>query len=292
MYSKKFINDGFLNIKNNNTFVDQCKNLNKLIKKNLKVNSKIFLTKQSYLKNKKHIKTGDILSKVNIDFVLNNSNIKKTLEAIIGKNYKLVSKRVIYGIPQKYLPKHITKKENIRSINLGYFIKKKYRVVRYFNGIDFHQDQMDYSATKCNVVTLYVYLDKVTKNKSPLIILPKSHKLGPDLFPHYLEKKKNKILYKTRKKKKIYVKEHKLVGSPGESWVWHSCMLHGTRSNISTDGRISLRLMLKKNKMQKNTAVDSINNFFGNSRGYKVTNEFIKKKYNEVIKKIEYSTKT
>ena len=50
MYSKKFINDGFLNIKNNNTFVDQCKNLNKLIKKNLTVNSKIFLTKQSYLK--------------------------------------------------------------------------------------------------------------------------------------------------------------------------------------------------------------------------------------------------
>ena len=124
MYSKKFINNGFLHIKNNKTFVNQCSDLNKLIKKNLIVSSKIFLTKQSYLKNKKHIKTGDILSKVNIDFVLNNSNIKKTLESVIGKNYKLVSKRVIYGIPAKYLPKHLTKKENIRSINLGHFIKK------------------------------------------------------------------------------------------------------------------------------------------------------------------------
>ena len=33
MYSKKFINNGFLHIKNNKTFVDQCVNLDKLIKR-------------------------------------------------------------------------------------------------------------------------------------------------------------------------------------------------------------------------------------------------------------------
>ena len=293
MISKKFINNGFLHIKNDKTFAHQCTELNKLIKKNLTVNSRIFLTRKRSLKNKKKSQkwTADILSKINIDFVLNNIKIKKTLEKILEKNYKLVGKKIICGVPKKYLPKYITKKENIISINLGHYIKKKYRVVRYFNGIDFHQDQMDYSSTKCNVVTLYVYLDKVTEKSSPLIILPKSQKLGPDLFPHYLEKEKNRILYKTRKNKKIYTKEHKLVGLPGESWAWHSCMLHGTRANISKESRISLRLMFKKSRMQKNTSVDIINNSFDNKSGYKITSEFLFKKYNDVNKKTKYSTK-
>ncbi len=289
--SDKFINQGYLHIKNDNKFAYLCSELNKSIKKKLKINSRIFLNKKSYLKNRKHIKTGDILSKLNIDFILKNKKIKDTVENVIGKNYLLVSKRVICGIPEKYLPNYITQKENIRNINLGHFIKKKYRIVRYFNGIDFHQDQMDYSGTKCNVVTLYVYLDEVSRKKSPLIILPKSHKLGPDLFPHNLKKERNKILYKTRKNKKIRTNEHKLVGKAGESWLWHSCMLHGTRSNISTSSRFSLRLLFKKNKKNKNTPVDKINKIFKDIRGYKITNEFDNNTYDNVYKNLNYSTK-
>ena len=57
------------------------------------------------------------------------------------------------------------------------------------------------------------------------------------------------------------------------------------------EGRISLRLMFKKSRMQKNTSVDIINNSFGNTTGYKITSEFLIKKYNDVIKKTKYSTK-
>ena len=289
--TKQFINNGFLNIKNDQEFTKKCRKLYKDIAKKVVINSKIFLTYKSYLKNRKNIKTGDVLSNLNIDFIFKNKNINLYLETILGKNYILADKRVICGMPKKYIPNYITKRENMRNINLGHFIKKKYRTVRYFNGIDFHQDQMDYSSTKCKVVTLYVYLDEVTKNSSPLIILPKSHKLGPDLFPHHLVKRKGKILYTTRKKKKLLTTEKKLLGKPGESWVWHSCLLHGTRSNISTNGRISLRLKYKKNERSKNTAVDKANKFFGDKKGYKLTNEYNIKKYNDVLKKLQYSTK-
>ena len=289
--TKQFINEGFLNIKNDQEFVKKCQNLYKDIKKKVVINSKIFLTYKSYLKNKTHKKTGDVLADLDISFILNNKNINFYLETVLGKNYQLADRRVICGIPKKYIPNYITKKEDIRNINLGHFIKRKYRTVRYFNGIDFHQDQMDYSSTKCKVVTLYVYLDEVTKNKSPLIILPKSHKLGPDLFPHQLVKQKNKISYTTRTKKKLLTTEKKLIGKPGESWVWHSCLLHGTRSNISTSGRISLRLKYKKNERSKNTAIDKVNKCFGDKKGYKLTNEYNTKNYNDVLKKLQYSTK-
>ena len=134
--TKQFIKDGFLNIKNDQEFIKKCKNLYKDIKKKVVINSKIFLTYKSYLKNKTHKKTGDVLADLDISFILNNKNINFYLETVLGKNYQLADRRVICGIPKKYIPNYITKKEDIRNINLGHFIKRKYRTVRYFNGIE------------------------------------------------------------------------------------------------------------------------------------------------------------
>jgi ectoine hydroxylase-related dioxygenase (phytanoyl-CoA dioxygenase family) len=263
MQKNFFIDNGYLEFKNLLNKA-QCKKLNNEILRIRKIDKKIFFkTKNEYQKNKnKKINSKNILDKFNLNFILQNKKFKNKIENILGKEYFVYASRIICALPHKFLPKWINSQMDTGQPNLGNFIKHKFRDMRYFHGIDYHMDLVDFSRERSNFITVYIYLDDVTKKMSPLNILPKTHLGGADSYPHNLKKKKNKIIYKTDIKKNIITKNKVLTGSAGDTWLWHGCLLHGTNFNVQGDApRLSLRLILR----QKNTLMDDLNFKIGNT---------------------------
>ena len=262
MNKKYFFDNGYLEFK---SLLDKslCKKLNNKILNTRKIDDKIFFeNKKEYLKNKnKKIKPSNILDKFDLDFIYKNKKFQSEVENVLGKDYFLYASRVICALPHKFLPKWISSKMDSGQPNLGNFIKHKFRDMRYFHGIDYHMDLVDFSKEKSNFITVYIYLDKVTEKMSPLNILPKTHLGGAAPYPHNLVKKNGKIVYKTNSKKNIITKNKVLTGSAGDTWFWHGCLLHGTNFNVQGDTpRLSLRLIFR----QKNTAMDELNVKIGN----------------------------
>ena len=56
-------------------------------------------------------------------------------------------------------------------------------------------DYIDVPKNKGNFITLYVYLNDVSKNSSPLNVVLKSHKYGATTFPHFIKKINKKKYY-------------------------------------------------------------------------------------------------
>lgn len=265
MDNKKFIEDGYLEYKNLLSKT-HCKNINNEILKLRNINKDIFFkNKKEYFKNKnKKTKPKNILNKFNLDFIFKNKKFRNKVESILGKDYYLYASRVICAVPHKFIPKWISTKMDTGQPNLTDFIKHEFRDMRYFHGIDYHMDLVDFSKEKSNFVTVYIYLDKVTKKMSPLNILPKTHLGGATSYPHNLTKEQDGIIYKFSKNKKIKSKNKILVGSSGDTWFWHGCLLHGTNFNVQGDTpRLSLRLILR----QKSTLMDELNLKIGNTIG-------------------------
>ena len=129
--------------------------------------------------------------------------------------------------------------------------------------MDFHTDLIDFPNREPDMVTLYVYLDEVTKKESPLIILPESHFGGADIFPHNLVLKttsSNEWIYKTDSRMRLELKHKFLTGGPGSTYFWHGCIMHGTLPNVGVKPRVSLRYILEKNPEQKGeTFIDFVN---------------------------------
>ena len=85
-----------------------AKKFNNYLKKNFKVNSKIFINEKTFLSHKKkNIKFNqkNILDLYNTDFVFKNELFNKKIEEIIGKKFEIQSKKVICGLPKKFYPK-------------------------------------------------------------------------------------------------------------------------------------------------------------------------------------------
>ena len=74
-----------------------------------------------------------------------NKKFRNKIENILGKEYYLYASRVICALPHKFLPKWINSKMDTGQPNLGNFIKPKFRDMRYFHGIDYHMDLVDFS---------------------------------------------------------------------------------------------------------------------------------------------------
>lgn len=259
----KFSDEGYLELKSLLN-KKKCKKINDEILKTKNINKEIFFeNKKEYLKNKnKKFKPKNILDNFNLDFILKNKKFVSKIESILGKDYYLYASRVICAVPHKALPDWISSKMDTGQPNLTDFIKHEFRDMRYFHGIDYHMDLVDFSKEKSNFLTVYIYLDKVTKKMSPLNILPKTHLGGAAPYPHNLIKKKNQIIYKVNSKKEIISKNKVLVGSSGDTWFWHGCLLHGTNFNVQGDKpRLSIRLIVR----QKNTLMDELNLKIGNT---------------------------
>lgn len=229
----------------------KAEELNNYLKNKFIVNKSIFQDENEFIKNqkkKKKFNQSNILDNYDTSFIFKNKKFKKAIEKILGKNFSIEQKKVICSLPLKYYPKWIDKYKKKDIPNLTAYLKPHYRSLRFFLGTDYHQDFMDHPKRKANYITVYIYLDKVGKNLSPLKILPKTHLGGADLYPHNLDKKGENLIYKARNGRNIKTKPKYILGEAGTTWFWHTCLLHGTSHNTQSIPRYSIRLILKKKK--------------------------------------------
>tara|TARA_B100000989_G_scaffold49912_1_gene32917 strand:+ start:28128 stop:28985 length:858 start_codon:yes stop_codon:yes gene_type:complete len=258
-----------------------CKNINNLILKNRNWGKELFIDEKDFLKQKKYKKINpgkniqNLANKFDLNFIEKNSTITRFLRRILGNDYRIILSKFIVSIPYKWMPKYVKeldKKDPVKNLNK--FIKKKYRDVTYFQGLDFHMDSIDRPHNNNKFITLYAYLDKVSKQMSPLEIVEASHKFGHDTWPHYIKKNNNSSLHYSPDNKKFFkLKKSILSGNMGDVFIWTSNTLHGTsKPGIkSKKTRISLRYLIEKTTKKK-TLIDDV---------------IIQNRINEVVKKYE-----
>lgn len=225
--------------------------------------------KKKYFPQTKHPepfrKGKNFLNNYNLDFIENNKGFKELFETILGKNYEIILKKIVISISDDNLPEWIKKEIKNRNIKaLSDFVKKKYRDVTYFNGIDFHQDYIDFHNKDLNFITGYIYLNDVNQNMAPLVVIENSHKLLATSFPHNLEfNKENKTFdyYSDINDEKLKnLKYKKLTGFANKLYAWTAYTLHGTNKQTDLQNRYSLRFLIKSNSIDKNLPINKILN--------------------------------
>ena len=282
-YLNKFSTEGIVGIKNklskkksNQIFLD--------ILERKKFGKHIFRSFKEFKKNPNYKKTNpgptrnNLALKYNLDFIEKDKFFNQIVEKIIGKKYEIVLKKFIVATPKNWIPNWVFKKAKTQLIpNLNNYIRPEFRDCTFFRGIDYHMDMIDHLNDKNKYITLYVYLNKVSKDSSPINILKKSHIIGAETFPHNIKRiKKNNF----NLNKKYLCKNLKLVGNPGDFFIWSSFTLHGTEPSSSKIPRISIRYTIKKKKSSK-LKRSAIDNLYKNIKG-KI---FLKKVRNDINEK-------
>jgi hypothetical protein len=245
-----------------------------------KFGSNLFLSEDEYTKQNSHLKTNptpsfNFLNQFPNDlcFIEENSTIKDTITELLGDDYEIVDKKLVCGVPDSWVPEWVKPKiDGINIACMGPFIKKEYRDITYFRGIDFHQDIIDWPRGSTDLdpstfLTLYVYLHDVDVYDSPLHVIPKSHKLGATLFPHKLKKSSgNSWIYEDEDGNKMEGEDVVLTGKAGYVGLWHNCTLHGTQpvNHESEKFRLSLRYLIgKSNSNKRTTIINEVNSSIG-----------------------------
>lgn len=262
---KKFIIDGFvsygelLNKK-------KCERIYNKILNDRKWGKNLFQSEKDFLnefKNKKkrtnpgYRGTKNLIQKFNLKFIEKNLWIKRNLNLILGPNYKILLSKFVVAVPFHWMPDYVKKRNKLKLIsNFGPYIKKKYRDVTYFRGIDYHMDSIDWLGKNAKFITMYIYLNDIKKNMSPLNIVKRTHIYGSTPFPHFIKDYPNKNYLEYSKNNKTFSKFQKqiLIGKTGTVYFWTSNTLHGTapdKSNSKEHFRVSLRFLIKKNMKSK-----------------------------------------
>jgi len=265
----KFVEDGFCELGN---IIDdlECDNLLQKVKDTREFSSNLFLSKEEFHKEphyrNKNPKTGgyNLAEKFDLKFIEENPVIQDCMSKVLGPDYNILLKKFIVAVPLKYIPDWIKKEtKNVSSTNLGPYIKPEYADMTYFVGVDFHQDIIDHEDRLADFVTLYVYLDDVNENMSPLVISPRSHTFGATTFPHniILNDEKKTITYNDGNGHSDIFQVKKILGKKGSVNFWTSLTLHGTEPTPkNSQTRISLRYLIEKNKKNKSDClIDKLN---------------------------------
>ena len=257
-----FKSDGFIHL-NNLIDTDECKNLYLKLIKNRNWDHSLFQSEEEFKEelkvNPKLKKTNpgkgiqNLVDEYNIDFIEKNPEIIKTLKCILGENYEIMLSKFVVAVPNNWLPDYVKILNNGALIsNFNQYIKKKYRDITYFRGIDYHMDSIDVKGQDNHFITMYVYLNKTDESMSPLNLIKKSHIYGHTSFPHYIKDypDKNYLEYSNDNKNFKKFEKEKLIGDVGSVYIWTSNTLHGTAPSSSEkeNFRISLRYLIKKNK--------------------------------------------
>ncbi len=184
-----------------------------------------------------------------LGFVEQAPHIVSALTALLGPGYRIMDRKVVCGVPDSAIPAWLKTRIAGNPVNnLGPYVKPRYRDVTYFNGIDFHQDLIDYKDREADFITLYVYLHPVTRADAPLFVLENSHSLGASVFPHDLSPP-DKIgdgeawTYRNGPQGEARCRQVVLTGGAGHVACWHALTLHGTQPDEADDERISLRYL-------------------------------------------------
>lgn len=202
----------------------------------------------------------NLVEKVNLEFIEKNKVLQKVLSNILGSDYKIMTKKFVMGMPQNMIPDWILEKtKGVGSVNLCAYIKPEYRDMTYFHGIDFHQDIIDHKERKGDFLTLYVYLQDVTENMSPLFVVPNSHIFGATVFPHEIEiENQENLVYGNRNGKQEKLSFQILTGNAGTVYFWSAYSLHGTQPTLKTDvPRISLRYLIERGTSNEHLPIDT-----------------------------------
>jgi hypothetical protein len=184
-----------------------------------------------------------------LGFVEQAPHIVEALTALLGPGYRIMDRKVVCGVPDSAIPAWLKKRIAGNPVNnLGPYVKPHYRDVTYFNGIDFHQDLIDYKDREADFITLYVYLHRVTRADAPLFVLENSHSLGASVFPHDLSPSDeigdgDAWLYRNGPQGEARCRQIVLTGGAGHVACWHALTLHGTQPDEADEERISLRYL-------------------------------------------------
>lgn len=254
-----FIEDGVINF-GSILNKKKCNDLRNLINKYRPCKKKIFYNSFKEFKKKgrfvKYSPGGNFNALTsldfNLDFLEKSPTFIKSIQSIMGKDYKILKKTIIRSVPKKFMPKWVHDYiEDFGRPNLNPFIKNEFQDVQYFYNADYHQDM-----TRGNkFATFYIYLDNVTKKDSALKVLKKSHQFGATFYPHYIRKSTDgkNYFYSDLKGNHIKCEEFTCLGLTGNLLAFHGLALHGSYYNFSNDPRISLRYLIEPNKKNKNT---------------------------------------
>lgn len=267
---EQFAIDGYANL---GSVVDPriCTKLLSEIRSDQEFSSEIFLDEKSFLTNPEYTGVNPVPGRNILEqyeelasSIEGAAVVESFLADLLGEGHYIIRKKVICGVPEKWMPGWVLERIRKNSVNnLGAYIKPEYRNITYFYGIDFHQDIIDLAGRELDFITLYVYLHDVVQKDAPLILLPGSHQFGVDKFPHELS------LVDESEKKWRYVNSESgsttesnqlvITGNTGNVALWHPCMLHGTHPNYGDEERISLRYLIAKDPDINNTFLDQVN---------------------------------
>jgi hypothetical protein len=203
----------------------------------------------------------NVVDRFDLSFILEAPAIRGCLDAICGPGRQTALVKAVCGAPLAWLPQYV--RDEIRdapAAMLGPYIRPQYRDITYFHGIDYHQDIIDYPGRASDIVTLYVYLAEVTREDSPLFILPGTHRFGATVFPHELAPGAgaDALVYGDARGRSMEVRPHVLTGAAGSAAVWHACVLHGTQPVAESRARISIRYVIEKDP-SVSTLLDRVN---------------------------------
>jgi hypothetical protein len=180
-----------------------------------------------------------------LGFVEQAPHVVEALTALLGPGYRIMDRKVVCGVPDKAIPAWLKARIAGNPVNnLGAYVKPHYRDVTYFNGIDFHQDLIDFKEREADFLTLYVYLHRVTRSDAPLFVLENSHSLGASVFPHDLSQDGPSLwTYRNGPHGQAQCRQVMLTGEAGFTACWHALTLHGTQPDEGDEERISLRYL-------------------------------------------------
>lgn len=194
-------------------------------------------------------------------FVDDDLNVREVLETVLGREYRIMDKKFVCGIPTEWMPNWVQDYIAETGVkNLGAFMKPENRDITYFSGIDFHQDIIDWPQMGPNFITMYVYLDDVQLKDAPLHLLPGSHRFGASTFPHKLDfLGGQEWSYEDDQGRKDVFECKVLTGKAGDVSLWHPFILHGTQPDISSSPRISLRYLIQADPRAEDCALRRLN---------------------------------
>ena len=245
---------------------DKCSKLLEQVHDTREWSQNLFRSQEACLSDPQMKKTNpgkgicNLAENYDLDFIEKHPVFTQHLERILGNNYRILLQKFVVGVPNDWVPDWLKAViEHQLVSNLGPYIKKQFRDVTYFRGIDYHMDLIDHPGTVGDYVTVYVYLDDVNENMSPLHLVEKSHIFGATKFPHViLNDKLGSIEYGEDQESVRKFRKNILTGECGSVYLWSSMTLHGTKPHESNLPRISLRYTIQKDPHQANTLVDQL----------------------------------
>ena len=229
----------------------------------------------------------NLIEKMNTEFIFLDEKFMKLMSKVLGNSWKVLDYKFVCGVPEKIIPSWVKKKMKGEFVpNLGPYIREKYQNVTYFMGIDYHQDIIDFAERESDFITAYIYINDVDRNSSPIKIIPKSHTIGASVFPHKIKVKNNEYLEVFNdNNKKILTKPIEIVGKTGQLSFWHCSIMHGTKPMNSDKPRLSVRILIEKNKKEiGNCIIDKVNKNINGKLSLNQTRRDLTKKGNSIIK--------